>query len=93
MLRGFVRRLGFAIISVSTMYTPLLAYADDGNPFMGAVLGVPIGAVATGVILVSMSSNKSKATKAAKYVKGELQLKEREDIFLRTETTKEKVGD
>lgn len=92
MFRKFIRELGFMLIAGSTMFTPLAAYAE-GDGTGGAVIGFPIGAVVTGLILVSMSSNKSKATKADKYVDGKLDLEFKEDTFLRTETKKEKVDD
>ncbi|MBQ1538669.1 MAG: hypothetical protein IIZ73_10205 [Ruminococcus sp.] len=92
MLKRILRDLGFMLITGSAMFTPIMAAADDGDSTMGAVVGFPVGAVVTGFILVSMSSNKSKATKADKYVEGDLDLKSKEDVFLRTETHKEKVN-
>ncbi len=90
MFRKILRGAGFMLIAGSTMFTPIIASAD-GDATMGAVVGFPAGAIVTGFILVSMSSNKSKATKADKYVKGKLDLDKKEDVFLRTETHKEKV--
>ncbi len=90
MLKRILRDVGFMLITGSTMFTPILAAADDGDSTMGAIVGFPVGAVLTGFILVSMSSNKSKATKADKYVEGNLDLENKEDVFLRTETHKEK---
>lgn len=90
MLKRIMRDVGFMLITGSTMFTPILASAD-GDSTGGAVIGFPVGAVVTGFILVSMSSNKSKATKADKYVDGKLDLRNKEDVFLRTETHKEKI--
>ena len=93
MFRKIIRELGFMLLTCSTMVTPMMAYADDGDSTAGAVIGFPVGAVVTGFILVSMSSNKSKATKADKYVKSKLELDKKNDTFLRTETRKEKIND
>lgn len=93
MIRKLLRQAGFMLISYGTLFTPVLAYADDGNSTLGAVVGFPAGAIITGAVLVSMSHTKTKATKANKYVKGQLDLHLKEDEYLRTEKTSRKLKD
>lgn len=91
MIKKIMRELGLAMISYGTLFTPILASADDGSAGMGVAIGFPAGAVITGVILVSMSRTKVKADKADNYVKGDLKLHAQDDVYLRTETSKEKI--
>lgn len=91
MFRKILRQAGFMLIANSALFTPLIASADSGDSTY-AVIGFPAGAVITGLVLVSMSKTKSKATKADKYVKGTLELHDRADVYVKTETTKTKVN-
>ena len=90
MFKKAIGELGYMLIANSLLFTPVIAAAEDGDSTAGAVIGFPLGAVITGMVLVSMSRTKTKATKADKYVKGELKLSDREDNYLRTETSKRK---
>lgn len=92
MFRKIIRELGFALISYGTLFSPILASADDGNAALAAVIGFPVGAVVTGAVLVSMSHTKIKATKADKYTKGSLILHDRSDVYVRTDTSKTKIN-
>lgn len=91
MFRKIIREIGFMLIANAAFFTPLIAAADDGNPVLGAVIGAPIGGIVTGTILVSMSKQKRKATKADKYIKGKLELHDKRDAYIRTSTTKTKI--
>ena len=93
MFHKFLRTAGFMLISNAALFTPMIAFAEDGDGTIGAVVGFPVGAVLTGSILVSMSRTKYKATKADNYIKGKLDLHDKRDVYLRTETSKRKVGD
>lgn len=95
MLQKFYRTLGFALISLNTFCTPIMAYADSeggdikvGSGFICAI----IGALITGCVLVSKSRQKNKATKADKYIKTNLKLHDRRDIYIRTTTDKVKLN-
>jgi hypothetical protein len=92
LFRKFIRELGFALISYGTMFSPLIAFADDGDTTLGVIVGFPVGAVITGTVLVSMSRTKAKATKADKYIESKLDLHDSKDVYIRTETSKVKVG-
>jgi hypothetical protein len=93
MFRSLLRKAGFALISYGTLFTPLIASAEDGDVTIAAVAGFPIGAIITGCILVSLSHAKEKATKADDYVHGKLKINEQSDVYLRTTTDKEEIGD
>lgn len=43
--------------------------------------------------MVSLSHTKEKATKADDYVHGKLKINEQSDVYLRTTTDKEEIGD
>ena len=58
MFRSLLRKAGFALISYGTLFTPLIASAEDGDVTIAAVAGFPIGAIITGCILVSLSHTK-----------------------------------
>ncbi|MCD8096334.1 MAG: hypothetical protein LUE12_09470 [Ruminococcus sp.] len=90
-LKMLSRQLGFMLISYSIMFQPMYACADDDTS-IGVVLGFPVGALVTGFILVNMSRTKSKATKAEKYIKGQLELNEKGDQFLRKEMHKIRIN-
>lgn len=89
--KKIIREIGFMLIANSVLFTPLIASAD-GDGAMGAVIGAPVGGVLTGVLLVGMSKQKNKATKADKYKKNSLMLHNSHDEFLRTETNKRKLN-
>lgn len=91
LFRKILREIGFMLIANAAMFTPVIAAADEGNPTLGAIIGAPIGAVVTGTVLVSMSKQKRKATKADKYIDGKLALHEQKDTYLRTSTSKTKI--
>lgn len=94
MIRKFIRSLGFAIISCSTFFTPLIAGAEGASTSEmvsgGFMLAIP-GGLITGIVLVSMSRKKSKATRAEQYIKSKLQLNGQNDAYLRTTTSKTKI--
>ena len=92
MVRKFLRTLGFAVISMSTVLTPTVAYADDSNAVVGAVIGAPLVGIITGSVLVSMSRTKHKATKADKYINSDLDMKRQYDNYVRTTTDKRKIS-
>jgi GH24 family phage-related lysozyme (muramidase) len=87
-----LRKTGFALISYGMLFAPVVAYADEVNGAVSVGIGFPVGAVATGAVLVSMSRTKNKATKADKYTKGKLELHDRSDRYIKTDTSKVKVG-
>ncbi len=90
-IKKLMRESGLALISYSFLFSPILASAEGINT--GAVvLGFPVGAVVTGVVLVSMSKTKTKATKADKYVRGRLQVHQANDDYIRTETSRVKIN-
>lgn len=91
MFRKIIREIGFMLIANAAFFTPLIAAAEDGSPVLGAVIGAPVGGILTGTILVSMSKQKRKATKADKYVKGKLDLHDRKDAYIRTSTKKTQI--
>ena len=91
MFRKFLRTAGMMLISNAVLFTPMIAFADGEGTF-GAVVGFPVGAFFTGSVLVSMSRTKHKATKADHYVKGKLDLHDKKDVYLRTETSKRKIN-
>lgn len=92
MVRKLIRELGFMLISYGTLFMPVVASAEDGSTAVGVAVGFPAGAVITGVVLVSMSRTKVKATKADEYEKGDLTLHDRTDVYVRTDTTKVRVN-
>lgn len=94
MIRKFIRSLGFAFISCSTFFTPIIAGAESattGEMVSGGFIFAVPGGLITGLVLVSMSREKSKATRAEQYMKSKLQLKGRNDTYLRTTTSKTKI--
>ena len=91
MIRKIMEKVGFMLIANSLLFTPIVAYAD-GNGVVGAVVGGALGGVVTGAVLVSMSKTKITATRAEKYVDGQLELKNQSDQYLRTTTDRHKVN-
>lgn len=86
-----MEKIGFMLIANSVLFTPIVAHAEGSGGF-GAVVGGALGGIITGSILVSMSKTKFTATKAEKYVDGELELKNQSDQFLKTTTERHKVN-
>lgn len=91
MLRKIIREIGFMLIANACLFTPIIAAAEEGNPVLGAIIGAPIGGIVTGTVLVSMSKQKRKATRAEKYIQGNLDLHEKSDTYIRTSTSKTKI--
>lgn len=94
MIRKLIRSLGFAIISCSTLLTPVIAGAESatsGEMVSGGFMFSIPGGLITGIVLVSMSRKKHKATRAEQYIKSKLQLNGRSDTYLRTTTSKTKI--
>ena len=91
MVRKIMEKVGFMLIANSVLFTPIIAHAE-GNGVIGAVVGGGLGGLITGGVLVSMSKTKITATRAEKYVDGDLELKRQGDQFLRTTTDRKKVS-
>lgn len=92
MLRKFIRELGMMLIANHAMFMPVMACAaEESGSVTGAVIGAPVGGLIVGVILLSMSKTKVKATKADKFVNGHLELHQQSDRYVRTDTTRTKI--
>ena len=86
-----MEKVGFMLIANSVLFTPIVAHAE-GNGAIGAVVGGALGGLITGGVLVSMSRTKITATRAEKYVDGDLELHRQDDQFIRTTTERKKVN-
>ena len=91
MIRKIIEKIGFMLIANSVLFTPIVAHAD-GAGGVGIVVGGAIGGIVVGSTLVSMSKTKITATKAEKYVEGQLELKRKQDQFVTTKTERHKVN-
>ncbi|MCR5123286.1 MAG: hypothetical protein K6B74_12815 [Ruminococcus sp.] len=93
MIRKIIEKIGFMLIANSVLFTPIVAHADGaGGGVVGIVVGGAIGGIVVGSTLVSMSKTKITATKAEKYVEGQLELKRKQDQFVTTKTERHKVN-
>lgn len=94
MFRKFLRISGFALISMSTFFQPMMAYAasDSSNGVIGGAIGAILGGLITGSVLVSMSRTKHHASKADKYVNSDLELMRQYDNYVKTTTSKRKIN-
>ncbi len=90
-LRKAAEKIGFMLIANSLLFTPIVASAD-GNGAVGAVVGAGLGGLITGGVLVSMSKTKHSASRAEKYVEGNLELRQQQDVFERTTTDRRKIS-
>ena len=90
-IRKIIEKAGFMLIANSLLFTPIVASAD-GNGAVGAVVGAGLGGLITGGVLVSMSKTKHTASRAEKYVEGNLELDGKQDVFERTTTERRKIG-
>jgi hypothetical protein len=92
LVEKIIRKVGFGLISYGTFFAPVVAHADEVNSAASIGIGFPLGAIVTGVVLVSMSRTKNKATKADKYTNGSLEIHSRTDDYIKTDTTRVKVN-
>lgn len=93
MFSRITRHLGCSLVSYAALFMPIIASAADGSKTVGCgIAGFFIGALGTGFILVSMSSNKRKADKADHYIKGRLELFQKEDVYSHTNKTSRKIN-
>lgn len=95
MFEKIMRSIGFMLISNSLFFTQITAFAESdstGAAVMTGIGGGVIGGVITACVLISKSRTKFKATKAEQYINSRLQLHSRNDVYLRTSTTKTKIN-
>ncbi len=82
MFRKLIGSAGMFLLANAACYMPLIASAQsDTDQTVGIIAGFPIGAIATGAWLVSLSRTKKKATKAKEFSDANIMLEKRTDVF------------